>query len=218
MKHFNSVLCTIMLVTWFTGVAKSQADLQIIVGSVTVDAPSTGNTFEISITNVGNTASASIAGFSFGISVPVTSGITFTDASIATILNPYLFAGNSSTPPFSNTAFPNQAFIASDFYADVGGVVINSNQTFSLGLITFDVASDAVNPTTVTLQAFPATSLSDDLANNVSFTGFNGTITLSAVPEPSTWALLVMSGVALGVWGYRRKLNHKALSEKFVRS
>lgn len=196
----------------------AQANLQIIVGSATVSAPSTGNTLEVSITNVGNTASTPVAGFSFGLSVPGASGITFTNATISTVINSYLFAGQTSTPPFSNVGFPNQSFIATDFYAAAGGINISPGQTFGLGLITFDVASNATNPTTVTLAAFPATGVSDDQGNNLAFTGFNGTITFAAVPEPATWAMIGVGAVSLSGWYYRRRqLQLKAESAKLSR-
>jgi hypothetical protein len=190
-----------------TGVSATfaQANLQIIVASSTVTAPSMGNTFEVSIFNAGSTASVPIAGFSFGLSVPGGSGVTFTNATISTLTNPYIFAGFTSTPPFSNTAFPNQSFIASDIYDNTGGIVVGPGATFGLGLITFDVASNFSNPTTVTLAGFPSTSLSDDQAGNVTFTGLNGTISLSAVPEPATWAMMGLGASAMLGWCYRRR-------------
>ena len=33
----------------------------------------------------------------------------------------------------------------------------------------------------------------------------DGTITISAVPEPSTWAMMILGFVGLGIMGYRRK-------------
>lgn len=208
MQFLRKTLLTLMVSLLCFSLSYAQADIRIIVGSATVGSPSTGNTFEVSITNVGSTASVPIAGFSFGLSVPGASGITFTDATISTVLNSYLFAGQTSTPPFSLDSFPNQSFIASDFYAQNGGIVINPGQTFGLGLITFDVASNAANQTTVTLAAFPATSLNDDnspIPNDVEFTGFNGTISLSAVPEPATWAMIGVGSVTLTGWYYRRR-------------
>lgn len=190
----------------------AQANLQIIVGSATANSPSTGNTFEVSITNAGNAPSAPLAGFSFGLSVPGTSGITFTNATIFTTLNPYLFAGQSSTPPFSNTAFPNQSFIATDLYASAGGVPIAPGQTFGLGLISFDVALGATD-TTVTLAAFPATGLSDENGNNVIFEGFSGLITIAAVPEPATWGMIGLAALSsVGLW-YRYRRNQKLAME-----
>lgn len=207
-----------MLVLILTcSLVQAQANLRIIVNSVVVPPTSTGNTFEVSITNVGNAASAPLAAFSFGLSVPGASGITFTNATINTVTNSYLFLGQSSTPPFSNNSFPNQSFIATDIYAASGGISVNPGQTFGLGLITFDVAAGASSPTTVTLAAFPATSLSDNLANNVPFTGFNGTITIAAVPEPTTWAMLGVGAITAGAWGYRRHQRSHAVLGKKVR-
>lgn len=205
MQFLRKALLTLMVSLLCFSLTYAQADLRIIVGSATVGAPSTGNTLEVSITNVGSTASVPIAGFSFGLSVPGASGITFTDATISTVVNSYLFAGQTSTPPFSLDSFPNQSFIASDFYAQNGGIVINPGQTFGLGLITFDVASNAANQTTVALAAFPTTSLNDDQLNNVTFSGFNGTISLSAVPEPATWAMIGVGSVTLTGWYFRRR-------------
>lgn len=196
-------LLTLLAILVSSSLALAQADLRIVVGSVTVPPASTGNTFEVSVTNAGNVASAPLAAFSFGLSVPGASGITFTNASINTVANSYLFLGQSSTPPFSNDSFPNQMFTATDLYAATGGVAINPGQTFGLGLITFDVAIGATSPTTVTLLAFPSTSLSDDAANNVLFTGFNGAITL-AVPEPGTWALMGIGAALISGWTYRQ--------------
>jgi hypothetical protein len=204
MQFLRKTLLTLMVSLLGFSLTYAQADIRIIVGSATVGAPSTGNTFEVSITNVGSTASVPISGFSFGLSVPGASGITFTAATINTVLNGYLFAGET-TPPFTTDSFPNQTFTASDFYAQNGGIVINPNQTFGLGLITFDVASNAANQTTVTLAAFPVTSVNDENFNEVAFTGFNGTISLSAVPEPATWAMIGVGSVTLSGWYYRRR-------------
>lgn len=212
MQCLNRWLMAGLVLICITGSASAQAALQIIVESVTANSPSTGNTFEVSITNVGNASSAPLAGFSFGISVPGGSGITFTNATIFTALNPYLFLGQSSTPPFSNTAFPNQSFIATDLYATAGGVPIGPGQTFGLGLISFDVAAGA-SDTTVTLAGFPSTSLSDENGSTVDYDGFNGLITIAAVPEPATWGMIGLGALSsVGLW-YRYRRNQKLAME-----
>ncbi|MBL8824584.1 MAG: PEP-CTERM sorting domain-containing protein [Planctomycetia bacterium] len=212
MQWLNRWMLAGLALFCLTGLAAAQAALQIIVGSATASSPSTGNTFEVSITNVGNAPSAPLAGFSFGISVPGGSGITFTNATILTALNPYLFLGQSSTPPFSNTAFPNQSFIATDLYATAGGVPVLPGQTFGLGLISFDVAVGS-SDTTVTLAGFPATGLSDENGSTVDYDGFNGLITIAAVPEPATWGMIGLSTMAAaGLW-YRQRRNQKLALE-----
>lgn len=83
--------------------------------------------------------------------------------------------------------------------------------TFTGGRETFDFAGLAVNIGSNTLT-FAYTSLSD--ANHAGFQGLGdegwgieqvNVSTVSAVPEPSTWAMMIFGFAVLGVMAFRRK-------------
>jgi hypothetical protein len=181
------------------------AGIIVSVQSVSASTGTTGNTLEVDVQNTG--ASVDIAAFSFEISVPGGSGITFTAADTSTSTFTYIFAGNSAQGPNINVTSGTD-LMASDNAAS-GSTKLNTGVTLALGRVSFNVASSApLGPVTVSLTDFPATSLTaPDLSNIHIDTLTNGTITVTqgvAVPEPSS---LVSASVGLvGVaWLIRRK-------------
>jgi hypothetical protein len=178
-------------------VPAAHADFLIAVSSAVAEAGSTGNTLEVDLTNTG-TSAVTFGGFAFGISTSSPS-IAFTGATTATTTAPYIFASDSLFGPDIATSI-GLSLTAADASA-LGADSVAAGATVGLGKVSFDVASGAsLGPVTVTLAGYPTTSLSDNMGNNLPFTGLNGTIVVvaspsSPVPEPST-LLLFSTGLA----------------------
>jgi hypothetical protein len=166
---------------------------------INVNAGTSGNGFDVLLTNLSGPA-VSLAGLTFEISVPSTD-VQLSEANTATLLDPYIFNGNSLFGPNITVANTGQDLKASDLYSAIGsGVTLGAGATVGLGHILFDVSATAHSETvTVTFTAFPATSLSDDLSNNVPInTLTNGQIDIiGTVPEPSYLLLLLTAGALL---------------------
>ena len=166
---------------------------------INVNAGTSGNGFDVLLTNLSGPA-VSLAGLTFEISVPSTD-IQLSEANTATLLDPYIFSGNSLFGPNITVANTGQDLNASDLYSVIGsGITLGAGATVGLGHILFDVSATAHSETVpVTFTAFPATSLSDDLSNNVPInTLTNGQIDIiGTVPEPSYLLLLLTAGAFL---------------------
>jgi len=181
-----------------------QATPIMIAGTATVNAGSTGDTLDFTLFNSGPNA-ITLGGFSLEISV-ADAHISFTSATTATSL-PYVFAGDSLFGPIISTSGPGQTLDASDFCL-VCGNTIAAGATVGLAHIFFDVAAGAPSgPVTVSVTAFPFTSLSDLAGNDLQAILQNGTITIrsTSVPEPSTLALLVLPMVLLARRRFRSR-------------
>lgn len=145
-----------------------------------------------------------LSGFNVTVTVPDSSGITFTggDSSVAN----YVFAGDSAGLQFLDPGIvgTNGADIS-----DFPGLALSTNLpggVYGLGRIFFDVAPGApLGTTNITLDV--ATSFTDDLLTNISFTPVGGTTigSVSAVPEPSSLTLLMAGGVTVGIIRRKRK-------------
>jgi len=181
-----------------------QASPIMIAGTATVNAGSTGDTLDFTLFNSGASA-ITLGGFSLEISVADTH-VSFTSATTATSL-PYVFAGDSLFGPLISTSGPGQTLDASDFCL-VCADTIAAGATVGLAHIFFDVAAGASSgPLTVSVTAFPFTSLSDPLGNDIAATLQDGTITITggaAVPEPSTLALFALPALFLARRRFRR--------------
>ena len=168
---------------------------------INVNAGTSGNGFDVLLTNLSGPA-VSLAGLTFEISVPSTD-IQLSEANTATLLDPYIFSGNSLFGPNITVSNTGQDLSASDLYSLIGsGITLGAGATVGLGHILFDVSATAHSETVpVTFTAFPATSLSDDLSNNVPInTLTNGQIDIiGTVPEPSYLLLLLTAGAFLMV-------------------
>jgi hypothetical protein len=173
----------------------AQADNLVVSFSPLSDvaAGSTGNSFEVLLTNTLGPA-ASISGFFFEVTSS-SSDVTFTDATTATVA-PYIFGSDSLFGPdiigFGSTATDLNA---SDLDA-AGSISLAAGDSVGLGHVSFDVASGAATQTVnFDLAGFPGTSLSDEAGNDIpiaTFTGGQFTIegASAPVPEPSTLILL----------------------------
>ena len=182
----------------------ARAGIIVSVESVSANQGTTGNTLEVDVQNTG--APVDIASFSFEISVAAGSGVSFTGADINTSVNTYIFAGNSAQGPNIDT-LTGTTLDASDNAAS-GSTTLGTNSTLALGRVFFDVAASApAGPVTVSLTAFPSTSLTDPNLNNIPIDTLNsGTITISGtsvVPEPTALGFRNL-GLLASAWFVRR--------------
>jgi hypothetical protein len=192
------------------GSLPARASVLITVGSASANRGDIGDFLEVVLTNPGP-GTQNIGAFNFEISVPSGSGITFTSVTTSTS-GPYIFAGDSFAGPIISdlTPFPGpgQTIDASDLSNSGNGTNVDAGTTVVLGHVLFNVSGSApLGPVSVTLNTITpgATSLSDSLGNNVTYTGNDGKITITgAVPEPSTLVLVWLA--VPGLVALRRRL------------
>ncbi|MFO0961144.1 MAG: hypothetical protein U0800_27505 [Isosphaeraceae bacterium] len=167
----------------------ARADLIVTVQSVVVTAGPGTKALDVVLTNTGPTA-VTIGSFSVGLSTA--SAVTFTEANISTV-TPYIFGANSAFGPIISTTPPpnGPSLLASDQFLTAGsGVSVASGSTVGLAHVLFLAPTPGVY--TVSLLAFPTTTLSGPTGGNVTITTLaNGTI--SVVPEPPTAILLALA-------------------------
>lgn len=195
------------LSAFFAVAPVARATLQLTAQSVTVNTGDVNDAFDVYLTNIG-AAPVDVASFSFEITTSF-SEVTFEDATTATSLFPYIFAGNSLFGPVISTA-SGQTLDASDVVAVPNSfTVVNPGASLGLGKVFFDVGRRVRPPQVApvdfnTSAAF--TSVSDQLGNLLPINFTNGQITIEAaavVPEPSTWAMILIGFAGLGYTSYR---------------
>lgn len=198
----------------------AHAALIVSMSPVTVAAGTSGATFEVDLQNTGSVQN--IAAFTLGLSVDVSSGVTFTGGSESTA-DTYLFNGDSFDVingfPFTTVPPPDGPVLEASDLSNSGTGTDMGLTTLGLALITFNVAPGTLGgPVTVTIApdcASPnaCTSFADSAGDNLAFSVVNGTINVTAavsgVPEPSTW-LLCLFGLPAIAW--RKKSLRKLLS------
>jgi hypothetical protein len=177
--------------------APARAALIVSVGNVSAVQGTSGNTLEVDLQNTG--ASVKIAAFSFELSVPLGSGVSFTAADTATTIHTYIFNGNSAQGPNIATA-TGTTLDASD-NAISGSTTLGTGSIVALGRVSYAVAGAApIGPVPVSFTGFPATSLADPNLSDIAIgTLSNFTITVTSgaiVPEPSS-----LVSAALGLLG-----------------
>lgn len=174
---------------------------------LSVNAGDSGDSFDVLLTNL-NGPAVSIAAFAFEISTTSTD-ITFTGANTGTLLAPYIFSGNSLFGPDITVANTGLDLSASDLFSVFASdITLGTDATVGLGHILFDVSAAApTESVAVKLAPFPATSLSDDILNDIPIsTLISSQVNISGgttiVPEPSS-LILLLTAVPL-VWCGRR--------------
>ena len=173
--------------------ASANASLIVAVQSTTAAPGSSGNAFDVQLTNTGPSA-ITVGGFSFGI-LTGNPSISFRDANTSTSA-PYIFDGMSLFGPDLTGPTSGPSLSTSDvFLVPLSGSTVGSGTTVGLGHILFDVSPGAApGGFPVTLMGFPTTSLADPAATNLAIQTLSGgqiTITgTAATPEPGTFATL----------------------------
>jgi hypothetical protein len=165
---------------------------------VTDAAGTTGDTFDVLLTNTGPGA-IDVATFSFGLSVATTK-LTFEDVSISTVTAPYIFAGNSLFGPDIVSPFPytpGQTIGGEDLNGGVAGfTAVAAGATDGLGLVTFNLAA-GTPPGPIAVSFISADdSLFDPAGSPIAFSVTGGTVTVpgSSAPEPAS---AILAGIAL---------------------
>ena len=135
------------------------------------------------------------------------SGGAFTDVTINTIV-PYIYTVSATTLPGSDPlnfgiTFPNTGFTV----ADADGTspffqTVNPGDHFGLANVSYTVSPTFSGTETIAITSLNVgTAMSDIDGNLIPFTVTNGSISTSAVPEPSTLfqaATAVLIGLAAG--------------------
>jgi hypothetical protein len=115
-----------------------------------------------------------------------------------------LTSGNASVPPYS-FALTDPKFTLNDSNGNFA--LISDNQT----LLSFTLSSDEVAAATGSPTSFDLTTSFTNVVFNASAIGQNADITGSvtsftaAVPESSTWAMMILGFFGVGFMAYRRK-------------
>ncbi len=153
--------------------------------------------FDVFLTNTGPSA-VNIAAFTFEVNVS-SSQMNFTDATINTTTNPYIFAGNSLLGPdiLTSISLSKTTLDAGDVTADASNVSVDSGASVGLGHVFFTTTGALIGDATVSFTGSPLTGLSDAAGTNVPIMTFtNGTISgVVIIPEPSS-LLLATIGLA----------------------
>ena len=189
----------------FLGAAQASASaigLDVsIQGGLSAASGTTGNSFEVDVTNTGPVADV-IDSFAFEVAT-ASVDITFTGSTDGTV-NPYIFAGNSSFGPELNLLSAGQSMDGSDVANTGNGYGLAGSSTIAIGEVFYNVTAGAsAGPVTISFSPPTATSFSDINGSPFTIQSLNsGTIALTpgAVPEPSCLSLLVLAlaAVALG--------------------
>ena len=177
------LVVAVAIVTLGLTVLATEANADLVIGaqSVSANAGSTGNSFEVYLTNTGS-SSVDVAAFSFEIST-TSSNINLTGATTSTT-DAYIFGADSLFGPEIDTS-TGQTLDASDVFATPSGSTsIGSGSTFGLGEISFDVGPGASPGNyTVSFTPYPSTSLSDPNGNDLTFSSADGTLTVNGAPN-----------------------------------
>ena len=185
--------------------ASCRADLVIETPNLTLNPGSSGS-FDLLITSTGG--SFNVASDMVELSLNGLSGVSFTNVSIATV-TPYIYGANSATTEgstFTFSTFPGTQFEVFDFLFPSGATTIGTGDAFGLVNVQYSVAADATPGSSGTLVIGPDTSLADAAGANVPFTSPGGSITITAIPEPSAMILLAIGcGAVVAVAGSTRR-------------
>jgi hypothetical protein len=190
--------------------ASCQAGLVIEAPNITVGPGSSGS-FDVLITSTGG--SFDVASDTVELALTGLSGVSFTNVSIDTV-TPYIYGALSATTAgstFTFSTFPGTQFEVFDFILSLGATTIGPGDSFGLVNVQYSVAANATPGASGTLTIGPDTTLSDAAGANVDFTAPNGSITISAVPEPSGAILLAIGCATVLVGSARRRCASRRL-------
>jgi len=198
----NGYRALVLAIGFMASAALAHADLVINLQPVSDAAGSTGDTFDVTLTNTGP-GSVIIAGFSFGLSVGTTD-LTFTDVTTGTT-EPYVFGADSLFGPDISVQpanLPGQTLEAEDIsLAPGGGSTIGSGVTVGLGEVTFNLSAGA-SSVGIPISFIEADdSLTDADGEAIAFSAVSGSIAVTggttATPEPVTFGFLCAALIGL---------------------
>ncbi len=171
----------------------ARAEFILSVESVAATPGASGVGLDVLLRNTGPDA-VQIDGFSFGLSAaPAIDLIRATTATVA----PYIFAGHSLFGPDITVQAGSPLLAADLFDIPNGAITLAANSTVSLGRVLLDITPAASGIYSIAFSV-PDTGLSYQ-GGDLPIGSFEaGTITLTAVPEPS--GLLLGSIGLLASW------------------
>jgi hypothetical protein len=177
----------------------ANAQLTLVAPTFSV-AAGANSSFDVLITN-NSTQTYDLGGFSLDLSVGG-SNVAFTGDSMATIADPYVFAGDSFdvafSLPFDSAAFPGNTIAPSDLANGLdAGTTISPGATFGLANVSFSVDPGAApgGRSLIFGDIGGLTSLSDELGGAIPLTVIDGAINVAAATTPTPAP--VAAGLAL---------------------
>ena len=196
-------------------VSPCRADGLVIEAPTLTVAPGSSGSFDVLLmnTNAPGGASYGVSLDSLELALSGSAGVAFTDVTINTIV-PYIYTVSATTLPGSDPlnfgiVFPNTGFTVAD--SDGGSPffqTVNPGDSFGLANVSYTVSPTFSGTDTITIASLNVgTSLSDINGNAIPFTAINGSISTTAIPEPSTLiqaATAVLIGLG-AVWRRRRR-------------
>jgi hypothetical protein len=196
MKHISRLL----MIGCYAASLQAGTLLSIQPGAVPAGTPSTGNVFDVLLTNTGP-SSITVGGFAFGVSV-TNPDITLTGADFATLIDPYLFVGQSLDVDLSTSLNSSSgATLDGGDASDGTGATLAAGQTLALGEVFFSIAANAI-PGLNTVSFTGGTSgnnLSNVAGGPITIDNLtNGSVNIT-VPEPPSLllGLIALSGIAI---------------------
>jgi hypothetical protein len=182
----------------------ARADIVLSIEDVS-GAPGSSGTFDVLLTNTGS-VSQNIAATNFELTTADTN-ITFNDVTTSTTTAAYIFPSSLFGPDII-TFTTGQTIEGGDVDSTLVGTDVAPGATYGIGNVSYSIDPGASNGEVaeVDFAAYPQSSLSDSMGNNVPFTAESGTITVqtSTIPEPST-AIPLAAALLLGVSFIRRR-------------
>jgi hypothetical protein len=179
-----------------------------------VAAPGSSGSFDVLLvnTNPAGGASHDVAADTLGLSLVGPLSLTFTGVSIDTVAAPYIYVTSGTTAgggPLSLDTFPNTQFTASDSeFAAPGFRTVNPGDVFGLAHVSFAISPSSPLGTDTIAFVSPTTSLSDQNGNIIPVSLVSGSISTSAIPEPSALteaATAALIGLGTSWWRRRRQ-------------
>jgi len=201
------ILALGLSVVWLAGPLAGRSEAGLTIQVATGDAVEAGGTGSIDVLLINDDVSREVSAFSFALSVAAGSGIEFTGVTTDTQFVSYIF-GTPQLPPLSFDDFPTTEFTASDASFTLPGyATLSAHQYVGLARVSFSVASNApIGVVPVWIVAGDNTMVLDALGAPIDLTIAPGAaitvIPATAIPEPSSLALLAIAGVSLA--GLRR--------------
>jgi hypothetical protein len=210
-RRFACLLSVFLAMCLGPAVTCRAGGLVIEAPSLTV-APGSSGSFDVLLidTDPVGTAGFSVSLDSLELAVSGPSGVAFTDVTINTIV-PYIYMVSATTLPGSDPlnfgiTFPNTGFTV----ADAAGAspffqAVNPGDHFGLANVSYTVSPTFSGTDTISITSLNVgTALSDIDGNLIPFTATNGSISATAVPEPST-LLQAATAVLIGLGAVRRR-------------
>jgi len=229
MKHLHCAATAALLTIFSSGFAPSPAHASSVDLSynLVLDNCSSGCGFSNygTITITGDTTTESTAGLT--VDVKITTGQFHSSTGLNTFVFDPLGTGlavtiSGDTPNFKSLGsgsygqdgFGNFTWAIQSTLSSQGGGAAGNELKFTItdtsGLITFGTTTSNSGPNGTANCSGPCTSIAVPFAADITTAGLPGGSTgaigaVAAVPEPSTWAMMILGFFGLGFMAYRKK-------------